>query len=123
MQNEEISKNFISLLEEIRKRPTLYLPRRSIFDLQAFYYGYDYFRLHKSESCDNSHLKEFEDFLDWIREICPVKTNMSWANLLFVYSTDERSAFDKFFELLDNYRQVQAESINILGESQTLSGD
>ncbi len=33
--------NFYDLLQEIKKRPTLYLAKYSIFDFQSFYHGYE----------------------------------------------------------------------------------
>lgn len=105
MENQNSSKTFSDLLEEIKQRPTLYLPRYSIFDLQAFYNGYIVALRQSGNS--NIHEIEFDEFLDWIREICPVKTNHSWANLMFFYATDERDALDKFFGLLDDFQKLK----------------
>ena len=109
MNKQQTSRNFYDLLEQIRKRPTLYLPRQSIFDLQAFYYGYDFARL-KSGLAVTDEDKEFGEFLEWLRQICPVKTNHAWANLIFFYSIDERDALDKFFGLLDDFKTYKANS-------------
>ena len=106
--DENLPKNFSSLLEEIRKRPTLYLPRYSIFDLQAFYDGYSLALDRCGYSNDETDETEFSEFLNWIREICPVKTNHAWANLLFFHASDERDALDKFFGLLDDFREMKS---------------
>ena len=103
MNEQQTYSNFYDLLEQIRKRPTLYLPRHSIFDLQAFYYGYDFAR-QKNKLTEMDEDKEFGEFLEWLRQICPVKTNHAWANLIFFYSMDERDALDKFFGLLDDFK-------------------
>jgi hypothetical protein len=118
------NKDFMTVLDEIRKRPTLYLPRYSIFDLQAFYWGYAFYRAYKDGALDlNKHKeaertgeqREFEDFLNWIEERSPVKTDIfSWASLLYVYSNDERNALDRFFQLLDEYRQVKADTPDVI---------
>lgn len=109
MTEQHPSADFYELLDEIRKRPTLYLPRYSIFDLQAFYYGYDFAR-RRSNVAKLEEDVRFGEFLDWLRQICPIKTNHGWANLLFFYSMDERDALDKFFGLLDDFRAQKAEA-------------
>ena len=106
MNEQQTYSNFYELLEQIRKRPTLYLPRHSIFDLQAFYYGYDFARL-KSRLPEIDEDKEFGEFLEWLREICPVKTNHAWANLIFFYSMDERDALDTFLDYLMNLKRTR----------------
>lgn len=103
MSEQSTNEGFYALLEAIRKRPTLYLPRHSIFDLQAFYYGYSFSYL-KNGLPETQEDKEFGEFLEWLRTICPIKTNHSWANLLLFYSVDERDALDKFFDFFDDFR-------------------
>jgi hypothetical protein len=112
MSDQYASNDFYTILDEIRKRPTLYLPRHSIFDLQAFYYGYDFAR-QRNGLPETQQDMEFGEFLDWLRQICPVKTNHAWANLLLFYSIDERDALDKFFGLLDDFKLQKADSENI----------
>ena len=109
MNEQQTYRNFYELLDQIRKRPTLYLPRHSIFDLQAFYYGYDFARL-KNRLAETDEDKEFGEFLEWLRQVCPVKTNHAWANLIFFYSMDERDALDNFFGLLDDFKIYKANS-------------
>ncbi|MDY7005159.1 MAG: hypothetical protein SWX82_14775 [Cyanobacteriota bacterium] len=95
--------NFSDLLPEIKKRPTLYLSRYSIFDFQSFYYGYDLARnqlgLPRSEKD-----QQFEEFLLWLRERYKIETTQSWANLILFHSVDERDALERFFDLWEEFK-------------------
>ncbi len=94
---------FSDLLPEIKKRPTLYLSRYSIFDFQSFYYGYDLARnqigLPKPEKD-----REFEDFLLWLRERYKIETTQSWASLILFHSVDERDALERLFDLWEKFQ-------------------
>lgn len=94
--------DFYSLLQEIKKRPTLYLAKYSIFDFQSFYHGYGFAR-HELGLPKTQEEKEFEEFMQWIRSIYSVKTRQSWANIILFHSADEREALDKMFELFENF--------------------
>ncbi|NEP57992.1 MAG: hypothetical protein F6K31_13370 [Symploca sp. SIO2G7] len=95
--------SFSDLLPEIKKRPTLYLSRYSIFDFQSFYYGYDLAKnqlgLPKSEQD-----QKFEEFLSWVRSRYPIQTTQSWASLLLFHSVDERDALERLFDLWEKFQ-------------------
>ncbi|NER22093.1 MAG: hypothetical protein F6J96_15620 [Symploca sp. SIO1C2] len=95
--------SFVDLLPEIKKRPTLYLSRYSIFDFQSFYYGYDLARnqlgLPKSEQD-----QAFEEFLSWLRTRYQIQTTQSWASLLLFHSVDERDALERLFDLWEKFQ-------------------
>lgn len=97
--------SFADLLPEIKKRPTLYLSRYSIFDFQSFYYGYDLARnqigLPKSEGD-----QKFEDFLISVRERYNIETTKSWASLILFHSLDEKDALDRLFALWEKYQHT-----------------
>ncbi len=104
--------SFYELLQEIRRKPSLYLSRKTIFDFNSFLLGYEVARI-QAELPKTTEEEEFDEFLAWIREICPVKTNHTWANLILFYSADERDALDKLFGLFDDFqeqRKLQLES-------------
>jgi hypothetical protein len=101
--------DFNALFQEIKKRPQLLLPRYSIFDFYAFYFGYIFFRDQHNISPTVGDLK-FEKFIEWVKSKCEVKTNMSWANLIFAYSSDEKSALDYLFKLYDQFILNEQES-------------
>jgi len=101
--------SFAELLPEIKKRPTLYLSRYSIFDFQSFYYGYDLARnqigVPKTEGD-----KKFEDFLISVRSRYNIETTKSWASLLLFHSVDEKDALDRLFDLWEKYQHTDDQS-------------
>jgi hypothetical protein len=117
--------SFSELLPNIKKRPTLYLSRYSIFDFQSFYYGYDLARnqigLPKPEQD-----REFEDFLLWLRERYKIETTQSWASLILFHSVDERDALNRLFDLWENFQNREqpndrpSQHNEVENESQTL---
>lgn len=104
MLASELKMKFYELLKEIRRRPGLYLSRKSIFDFNSFLQGYEIARINLGLSKTEEEI-QFDEFLEWIKEICPVKTNHTWANLLLFYSADERDALDKLFALFDDFQE------------------
>jgi Trp operon repressor len=95
--------SFSDLLLEIKKRPTLYLSRYSIFDFQSFYYGYDLAR-NQLNLPKTSSEQDFEEFLSWIRSRYNLQTTQSWASLILFHSVDERDALDRLFDLWEKFQ-------------------
>ncbi|AFZ28094.1 hypothetical protein Cylst_6126 [Cylindrospermum stagnale PCC 7417] len=93
---------FYHLLQEIRKRPTLYLSRQSIFDFQSFYFGYNFSRRQIGIPETDEEL-EFEEFLQWVRKLYSVDTNQSWASIILFHSIDERDALDRLFNIFEDF--------------------
>jgi hypothetical protein len=89
------------LFRTIQKRPALYIGRRSIFELQAFWFGY----IHAMDELGHplSDISDFSEFHDWLQQRLDVKTNLSWASILLFRSSDEREALDLFFDLLEEF--------------------
>jgi hypothetical protein len=96
--------SFNKLINEIRRKPALYLSRNTIFDFNSFLLGYQVARIELGFP-ETEEERDFYVFLDYIREICPVKTDHTWANLVLFYSADERDALNKLFGLWDDYNE------------------
>jgi hypothetical protein len=90
------------LLQKIKRRPSMYLGRYSIFSLLAFWSGYKIAQNQFGISPTKEE-QEFEQFLQWIREKYEIKTSQSWASIILFYSEDERIALDRFFALFEEY--------------------
>jgi hypothetical protein len=99
------------LLLDIKKRPTLYLSRYSIFDMQSFYHGY-YAAKRELNLHQTTEVIEFEDFLEWIRSVYKIKTNQSWAMLILFHSIDEKDALDRFFQLFEEFMKTKSGNDN-----------
>ena len=97
-----IKSDFYELLQQIKKRPPMYLYRYSILSFLAFWSGYKIALAQFGIQPTRQH-EEFEEFLRWIPERFEVQTGQSWASIILFYSSDERSALDTFFELWSEF--------------------
>ncbi len=91
-----------TLIEKIKKAPSMYLGRHSIICLQAFLSGYSVAK-HELGGQPTKQESDFREFPEWIRKKFNVQTSQSWANIILFYCEDESKALDKFFELLDEF--------------------
>lgn len=102
-----------TLIQKIKKAPSMYLGRHSIICLQAFLSGYSVAK-HELGEQPTKQDSDFREFPEWIRKRFNVQTSQSWANIILFYCEDETKALDKFFELLDEF--IARNSSDILGE-------
>ncbi|MEG4497501.1 hypothetical protein QUB05_08445 [Microcoleus sp. F10-C6] len=91
-----------TLIDKIKKAPSMYLGRHSIICLQAFLSGYSVAKYELGEQPTQQD-RDFMQFPEWIRKKFNVQTSQSWANVILFYSEDESKALDRFFELLDEF--------------------
>lgn len=103
-----------TLIEKIKKAPSMYLGRDSIICLQAFLSGYSVAKYELGEQPTKQD-SDFMQFPEWIRKRFNVQTSQSWANVILFYSEDESKALDRFFELLDEFI-ARHSSADALGE-------
>ena len=101
-----------TLIEKIKKAPSMYLGRHSIICLQAFLSGYSVAKYELGEQPTKQDC-DFRLFPEWIGKRFNVPTGLSWANIILFYSEDESKALDKFFELLDEFinRDTSADNL------------
>lgn len=93
-----------SLIEAIRRRPEMYIGRKSI---TAFYHFLGGFQmacgLHRIED-DRLGLKIPPDFHDWVAYRTHFRESTSgWCNMILATTKSEEEAFDRFFELLEEH--------------------
>ncbi|MBX9253797.1 hypothetical protein H1Q63_07510 [Desmonostoc muscorum CCALA 125] len=93
------------ILAKIQAKPGMYIGRPSVSDLFMFLVGYE---------CSRSELgientKEEEDFYGefqpWLQKKLGITTVSSWSKMIMLYCHDERAGFEKFFNLLDEFKQ------------------
>jgi hypothetical protein len=94
------------LLNNIKKRPSLYLGGNSINHLKAFLDGY-YFCKHSFELSNSLQDQLWFTFQQWIEKKYSIKTSQSWAQIILFFSTDECEALKKFFELWEEFMNNQ----------------
>jgi hypothetical protein len=94
------------LWEAILKIPALYLGRKSLRDFRAFCCGYESAcKVHRIED-DATHLPR--DFHDWVAYRTHFRESTAgWCNMICSVTNSAAEAFDRFFELLDEYNNRQ----------------
>lgn len=92
---------FYDLIENLKKRPAMYLGKASITLLEAFLNGYGVF----NEQIDYGQ-PSFDGFNDFVGKFYGKHTTAGWKNLILAdHYGNEEEALDRFFVLLDEYQQ------------------
>jgi hypothetical protein len=91
-----------TLIRKIKKAPSMYLGRASVFCLQSFLSGYSIaqYELGTTQPPED---KDFQEFPDWVRQKFDIQTSQSWANILVFYAEDEQKALALFFDLFEEF--------------------
>jgi hypothetical protein len=92
------------LLLKINKRPKMYLKRTSLKYLRVFLNGY--------VACINhidseSHFEFYPGFQEFIQEKYNVSIPKHWTSIIEFYCFAEGEAFNRFFELLEEFLENQ----------------
>lgn len=90
----------INLLFQIKRYPAAYLGKKSITLLRSFIDGYRYALKTENIQCDICFL---EFTTEWLEEKYHVKTTEGWQSFLLKQTKDETTAFDLFFEELEQF--------------------
>jgi hypothetical protein len=91
--------SMLGLLNEIRRRPGMFLGEESLTKLAAYVDGYG-FGLDQAGVEDPFAL--IADFRDWVHERYQT-TEVNWEVLILAASRDEADALDRFWRLLDEF--------------------
>lgn len=87
-------------LFEIRKRPELYLGKKSLIYLKLYISGY----LARQYELDRDFRTSFENFSSYVDNYYEYGSpSLDWERILYFVINDDKKAFDVFFELLDKY--------------------
>jgi hypothetical protein len=100
---ETHSEYLYDLLARIHQRPGMYLGIASLTRLSAFLGGYLCSRT-ESQLPDTPQEEEFSGFQDWIQARYGVTSAHGWEQIILFHSADEKDAFNRFFQLLDEFR-------------------
>lgn len=106
-----MNQSYQELLQQIQKKTGLYIGNTSISNLYMFLTGYQFARRQLNLPLSNEE-KEFQYFQPWLQEKFGVKTSQSWSQIILFYSVDERDAFERFFNLLQEFRQQKGEHLH-----------
>ena len=93
-------------LDAIRARPLMYVHQKDNLDeLELLVFGY-YAALNQHNIDENAPSINLH-FLDWLRHHKNWSTNQGWAKAIQSNLSENLSAFDAFFTLIDEYRQLE----------------
>lgn len=94
--------DYYDLLQQIQKKPGLYIGGPSISGLYMFLTGYQFARRQLSIPL-SAQEREFREFQPWLQEKFGITTSQSWSQLILFHAIDEGDAFDRFFTLLQEF--------------------
>jgi hypothetical protein len=90
-----------SLLNDLRRRPGMYIGAPSLTRLAAFLLGYDYARYElRAEAADPF----FVSFQEWIEQRLQ-SPHRAWDEAILSQSGSEAEGFERFWQLLDDYKR------------------
>jgi len=90
--------SIVTLIEQIKLRPAMYLGRKSIFCLRAFLDGWCF-----REPQGVEDIAVMEEFQRWLQTRFHHPSH-SWERIIQFYSGDEADATDRFFKLFESFR-------------------
>lgn len=93
------------LLDRVRENPGMYLGYPSISSLCMFLNGYEVARGEMGIDLTETEVLFYDSFQPWLQKKLGVRSVTSWAKLIMLSCHDERAGFEKFFELLAEFRQ------------------
>ncbi len=101
------------VLDQIKAKPGLYLGRPSVSDLFMFLNGYEFARTQLSIELTQSEERFYEEFQPWLQQKLGVTSVTSWAKLIMLSCHDEKTGFEQFFHLLDEFAQQKLATIAV----------
>ncbi len=93
------------LLDRIQKKPGMYLGYPSVNDLFMLLNGYEIARSELGVELTEDEERFYEEFQPWLQQKLGVKSVTSWAKLIMLSCHDEKTGFETFFQLLDEFRR------------------
>lgn len=102
--------NLYELIQKIKKRPSMYLGRRSISNLRSCIAGY-ILACRELGVPQTDKEREFVNFQDWIKKKFNITSGKYWDSIILFHSKDEITALDRFFELFEEFLQAKEKDL------------
>ena len=99
------------LLDRIQKKPGMYLGYPSVQGLFMFLNGYEFGRGEGGIELTADEEAFYDEFQPWLQRKLGIQSVTSWDKLIMLSCHDERTGFERFFDLLSEFRQ-QAKTAN-----------
>jgi hypothetical protein len=84
------------LLNDIRKRPEMYLGRKSLELLFTYLSGYNHYKGNDESDC-------LTGFQEYIEDLYGLGVDHNWAILIRFFSSSDEEAFINFYTLFDEF--------------------
>ena len=104
MSEEPNPQCFYEVLDAIRRRPAMYLGRKSLHDLYTWLAGYSMGRRWAGLAPSDEEL-EFGGFDAFVQDKYDWRDVGGWAAKIAYYHREDARALDEFFRLLDEFRE------------------
>ena len=93
------------ILGEIKARPGMYIGKPSVSDLFVFLVGYKTARRELGIDSNEEEINFYEEFHEFVERRYKVRTSNSWPKMLMLYCHEQKDGFERFFNLLDEFKQ------------------
>ncbi len=110
------------LLEQIQKKPSLYINAKSVANLDVFLLGFAAAKSAYQLPLDDDE-KDFTGFRDWIAAKYHIHSNQSWAQIIRFFARDDEKSLELFFELLAEYRNRRSYENVLVGKEENYPRD
>jgi hypothetical protein len=94
-----LDNNITRLLADIKKRPGVYIGKKSLDRLATFISGY-MCCVHERDGASPEYLPGFQEF---IAERYNIHSVHGWPEIIQFFNVTEEDAFDEFYRLLNTY--------------------
>ena len=98
------------LLDRIRKSPATYMGYPSVSGLFMLLNGYEIARSELGVELTAEEEQFYDEFQPWLQRKLEVRSVTSWAKLIMLSCHDEKTGFEKFFDLLDEFRRRERDT-------------
>lgn len=93
------------ILEQIRRRPAIYTGENTLRSICHFLSGYSFALDRHNVSTDNDPLILAREFHDWVAyRLHFYESTSGWCNMICARTSTGQEAIDRFFQLLDDFR-------------------
>ena len=93
------------ILAKIQAKPGMYIGRPSVSDLFMFLVGYECSRSELEIENTDEEEDFYGEFQPWLQKKLGITTVSSWSKMIMLYCHDEKAGFEKFFNLLNEFKQ------------------
>ena len=98
--------DLFDLIQNIEKRPAMYLGQADLTHLSAFLSGY-FFARRQSGIPETAQETQFSEFQAWVEQKFNINYSQPWEKIIRFFSPDETSSLQQFFILFHEFTESQ----------------